>query len=184
MASQYEALEATQASTCAHVCSVMVVGSNPLSSANRPGFSSDKNPRNTGRLASRGLVCEPNSGRSPVVCAQYRRPVSARKIRFPGCTMEAVGPQQRKRNIASASSRRQRGSAEFDSNLNRLPQSHCAPLLGPENWQVGQALDAEPAWKATLECSFRQDGGDERERLFDSERRTAAIASCPGSRQI
>ena len=35
MASQYEALEATQASTCGHVCSVMVVGSNPLSSTNK-----------------------------------------------------------------------------------------------------------------------------------------------------
>ena len=37
--------------------------------ANRLGFPGDKNPRSSGRFASRGLVCEPNSGRSPVVCA-------------------------------------------------------------------------------------------------------------------
>ena len=34
------------------------------------------------------------------------------------------------------------GSAEFGSNLSRRLQSDCAPLLGPEHRQVGQALDA------------------------------------------
>ena len=78
-------------------------------------------------------VCEPNSDRSPAVCAEYHPPVSACKIPFPelhngsGWT-ETAG-------MASASCRRQRGSAEFG--LNRLSQPHCAPLLGPEHWQVG-----------------------------------------------
>jgi hypothetical protein len=51
------------------------------------------------------------------------------------------------------------GLAEFGSNLNRLPQSDGAPLLRPEQRQVGQALDAEPAWKTTLHRGFREDGG-------------------------
>ena len=42
--------------------------------------------------------------------------------------------------------------------LNRLSQSHCAPLLGPEHWQVSQALDAEAARQATFHRGFRQDG--------------------------
>ena len=37
-------------------------------------------------------------------------------------------------------------------------QSDGAPLLGPEHRQVGQALDAKPARKATLHRGFRQDG--------------------------
>ena len=51
--------------------------------ANRPSFPDDKNPRNSGRLTRRATVCEPNSDRSPAVCAQYHPPVSACKIPFP-----------------------------------------------------------------------------------------------------
>jgi hypothetical protein len=75
-------------------------------------------------LASRSTVYEPNSGRSPVVCAHITRQSLPAKFRFPGCTMEALGPQQRKPKLASASCRRRRGSAEFGPNLNRLSQSH------------------------------------------------------------
>ncbi|HKN30646.1 MAG TPA: transposase [Roseiarcus sp.] len=56
----------------------------PYVPANRPSFPDDKNPRNCGRLARRATVCEPNSERSPAVCAQYHPPVSACKIPFPG----------------------------------------------------------------------------------------------------
>jgi hypothetical protein len=94
-------------------------------------------------------------------------------FRFPGCTMEALNLKQRKPNIASASCRRQRGSAEFG--LNRLLQPHCAPLLGPEHWQVGQALDVEPTWKATLHRGFRQYRGDERERHRHPNRALALL---------
>jgi hypothetical protein len=131
--------------------------------ANRPGFPGEKNPRNSGRLASRGR----SANRIPVVlphsAPEFARQSLPAKFRFPGCTMEALGPKQRKPNIAAASCQT-RGSAEFGPNLNRLSQSHCAPLLRPEHWQVGQALDAEPAWKATLHRGFCQDGGDEGER--------------------
>jgi hypothetical protein len=89
--------------------------------------------------------------------------------------MEAAGPKQRKPNIASASCRRQRGSAEFGPNLNRLSQPHCAPLLGPEHWRVGQALDSEPARLATLQGGFRRDGGGERERHRHPNRALALV---------
>jgi len=56
----------------------------PYVPANRPSFPDDKNPRNCGRSARRATVCEPNSERSPAVCAQYHPPVSACKIPFPG----------------------------------------------------------------------------------------------------
>ena len=78
--------------------------------------------------------------------------------------MEAAGPKQRPRQYSVGKLLKRRGSAEFGSNLNPLSQAHCPPLLGPEHWQVGQALDAEPARKATLQCGFTQDGGDESER--------------------
>ena len=52
--------------------------------ANRRGFRVDRTPRNSGQLAGRSAVCEPNSGRSPAFCACNRPPVSARKIPFPG----------------------------------------------------------------------------------------------------
>jgi hypothetical protein len=101
--------------------------------ANRPGFPGDKNPRDSGRLARRAPVCEPNSGCSPVVCAQYHRPVSARKIRFPKLDDGSGWTETAAPRIVSASCRRQRGSAEFGSNLNRLLQPHCAPLLSREH---------------------------------------------------
>ena len=78
--------------------------------------------------------------------------------------MEAAGPKQRPRQYSVRKLLKRRGSAKFGSNLNRLSQPHCAPLLGPEHWQISQALDAEPAREATLQGGFRQDGGDERER--------------------
>jgi hypothetical protein len=69
----------------------------------------------------------------------------------------------------------ERGSAEFGANLNRLSQSYRAPLLGPEHWQVGQALDVEPTWKATLHRGFRQYRGDERERRRHPNRALALL---------
>jgi hypothetical protein len=59
--------------------------------------------------------------------------------------MEAAGPKQRPRQYSVRKLLKRRGSTKFGSNLNRLSQPHCAPLLGPEHRQVGQALDAEPA---------------------------------------
>jgi hypothetical protein len=48
-------------------------------------------------------------------------------------------------------------------------------LLGPEHRQISQALDAEPAWKATLHRCFRQDGGDEGERYRHPNRSLALV---------
>ena len=45
----------------------------------------------------------------------------------------------------------------------------------PEHWQVGQALDAEPARKATLHRGFRQDRGDEREGQRHPDRALALV---------
>ena len=73
------------------------------------------------------------------------------------------------------------GSAEFGSNLNRLLQSDGAPLLGPEHRQVGQALDAEPARKAALLRSLRQNGGDERKGQRHPDR-ALALALVDGER--
>jgi hypothetical protein len=50
--------------------------------------------------------------------------------------MQAAGPKQRPRQYSVRKLLKRRGSAEFGQNLNRLSQSHCAPLLGPEHWQI------------------------------------------------
>ena len=56
-----------------------------------------------------------------------------------------------------------------------------SPLLGPEHRQVGQALDAEPARKAALLRSLRQNGGDERKGQHHPDR-ALALALVDGER--
>ena len=73
------------------------------------------------------------------------------------------------------------GSAEFGSNLSRRLQSDGAPLLGPKHRQVDQALDAEPARKATLHRGFRQGEGDERKGQRHPNR-ALALAFAGGER--
>jgi hypothetical protein len=143
--------------------------------ANRRGFPDEKNARNPGRLARRIRSANRIPAVLPHSAPQFACQSLPTKFGFPGCTMEALGSKQRKPNIASASCRRQHGSAEFGPNLNRLSQSHCVPLLGPEHWQLGQALDAEPARKATLHRGFRQYRGDERERHRHPNRALALV---------
>lgn len=67
--------------------------------ANRPGFPGNKNYRNSGRLASRSA----SANRIPVVLPWSAPNITGQslpeKFRFPGCTMEAVGPKQRAPNI-------------------------------------------------------------------------------------
>jgi len=51
--------------------------------ANRRGFRVCRNPRSFGRFARRSAVCESDSDRPRVFCAQNRLQVSASKIPFP-----------------------------------------------------------------------------------------------------
>jgi hypothetical protein len=51
--------------------------------ANQRGFPDEKNARNPGRLARRIPVCEPNSGRSPALCARITGQSLPAKFGFP-----------------------------------------------------------------------------------------------------
>jgi hypothetical protein len=90
--------------------------------ANRLGFLGDKNSRNSGRLASRGRSANRIPAVLPRSAPEFPGQSLPAKFGFPSWTMEATGPNGVHASIASASCRRQRGSAEFGSNLEEVCQ--------------------------------------------------------------